>query len=64
MMKNKIFTEKVMSDLKRVSSSDARPQSFKKMLLLLAFRCQELEAAFRRLESAFEELKNHSSTLE
>jgi hypothetical protein len=63
-MKNKIFTEKIMSDLKRISGTDARPISLKHMLLKVAIRCQELETAFRELESAFEKLKNHSSTLE
>jgi hypothetical protein len=40
---NKIFDEKIMSELKRVSSTDARAVSLKKMLLMVCYRCQELE---------------------
>ena len=51
MKKNKIFTDKIMSDLKRISSTDARPVSLKHMLLKVAIRCAELETAFRELEA-------------
>ena len=53
-MKNKIFTEKIMSDLKRASSTDARAVSLKKMLLMVAFRCQELE---NRLQGDIDAIK-------
>ena len=49
--KNKIFTDKIMSDLKRISSTDARPISLKHMLLKVAVRCAELESDFRELEA-------------
>jgi len=49
--KNKIFTDSIMSDLKRISGTDARPISLKHMLLKVAIRCQELETAFRELEA-------------
>ena len=40
-----------MSDLKRISSTDARPTSLKHMLLKVAVRCAELESDFRELEA-------------
>jgi hypothetical protein len=64
MAENKIFTDDYMKVLKTEQYTGAAVTSLKKIVLLLAFRCQELEDDFRKLESAFEELKNHSSTLE
>jgi hypothetical protein len=64
MKKNKIFTDELLSKIKTKCSTDARVVSWKYVTLMLAQRCQELEADFRELESAFEELKNHSSALE
>jgi hypothetical protein len=64
MTKNRIFTNELLKKIKTKISSDARVVSWKYVTLMLAKRCQELEADFRELESAFEELKNHSSALE
>jgi len=55
-MENKIFDEKFISEMRRVSSTDARAVSLKKMLLFVTMRCAELEA---KLQTQIDELKEN-----
>ena len=50
---NKIFTDGYMKKLKQAQYSGCDPYSLKKIVLLLAIRCQELETAFRELEEDY-----------
>ena len=51
---NKIFDDKIMSELKRASSTDARCVSLKIMLLKVAYRSAELET---KLQAELDEIK-------
>ena len=50
MKQNEIFTDGYMKKLKQAQYSGCDLYSLKKIVLLLAIRCQELETAFRVLE--------------
>jgi hypothetical protein len=51
MKKNKIFTTNYMKTLKQTSLAGCDPYSLKKLVMLLAIRCQGLEVEFRNLEN-------------
>lgn len=44
---NKIFDDVCMKKFREVSASGADPYSLKKIVVLMAYRCQELEATLR-----------------